>query len=126
MSQSTQQHRHAAPQAVRCAVVTVSDTRTLESDRGGQLLEESLSAAGHTVTRREVVPDAPSRIRALVEELADGTALDAILITGGTGIVVYVILSALAVWVFAVSPGWHLVSLPLVAVLVGAGATFWA
>jgi len=86
MSQSTQQHRHAAPQAVRCAVVTVSDTRTLESDRGGQLLEESLSAAGHTVTRREVVPDAPSRIRALVEELADGTALDAILITGGTGI----------------------------------------
>ena len=86
MSQSTQQHRQAAPKAVRCAVVTVSDTRTLENDRGGQLLEESLTAAGHTVTRREIVPDEPNRIRALVEELADGTALDAILITGGTGI----------------------------------------
>jgi len=86
MSQSTQQHRQAAPQAVRCAVVTVSDTRTLENDRGGQLLVESLAAAGHTVARREIVPDDPNRIRALVEELADATALDAILITGGTGI----------------------------------------
>jgi molybdenum cofactor biosynthesis protein B len=86
MSRSTQQHRDAAPKAVRCAVVTVSDTRTLENDRGGQLLAESLTAAGHTVTRREIVPDDPNRIRSLVEELADGTALDAILVTGGTGI----------------------------------------
>lgn len=86
MSQSTQQHRATAPQTVRCAVVTVSDTRTLENDRGGQLLEDSLTAAGHSVTRREIVPDDPNRIRALVEELADATRLDAILITGGTGI----------------------------------------
>ena len=86
MSQSTQQHRAAAPKAVRCAVVTVSDTRTLETDRGGQLLEECLTAAGHSVTRREIVPDDPKRIRSLVEELADATALDAILVTGGTGI----------------------------------------
>jgi molybdopterin adenylyltransferase len=86
MSQSTQQHRQAAPESVRCAVVTVSDTRTLENDRGGQLLVESLTAAGHTVARREIVPDDSGCIRALVEELADATALDAILITGGTGI----------------------------------------
>jgi len=86
MSQSTQQHREAAPKAVRCAVVTVSDTRTLENDRGGQLLAESLTAAGHSVIRREIVPDEPNRIRSLVEELADATMLDAILVTGGTGI----------------------------------------
>jgi molybdopterin adenylyltransferase len=86
MSQSTQQHRAEAPKAVRCAVVTVSDTRTLENDRGGQMLAESLAAAGHMVTRREIVPDDPSRIRALVEELADAAVLDAILVTGGTGI----------------------------------------
>ena len=86
MSESTQQHRQEAPKTVRCAVVTVSDTRTLASDRGGQLLVESLETAGHTITRREIVPDDPNRIRSLVEELADGTALDAILITGGTGI----------------------------------------
>ncbi len=86
MSQSTEQHRAEAPKAVRCAVVTVSDTRTLENDRGGQMLAESLAAAGHTISRREIVPDDPNRIRALVEELADGAVLDAILITGGTGI----------------------------------------
>jgi molybdenum cofactor biosynthesis protein B len=86
MSQSTQQHRSEAPKSVRCAVITVSDTRTLENDRGGQMLEESLAAAGHTIARREIVPDDPNRIRSLIEELADATALDAILITGGTGI----------------------------------------
>jgi molybdenum cofactor biosynthesis protein B len=86
MSQSTQQHRSEAPKTVRCAVITVSDTRTLENDLGGQMLEESLAAAGHTIARREIVPDDPNRIRSLIEELADATALDAILITGGTGI----------------------------------------
>lgn len=86
MSQSTQQHRAAAPKTVRCAVITVSDTRTLETDTGGQMLVERLSAAGHTIARRELVPDDSNRIRSLVEELADATVLDAILITGGTGI----------------------------------------
>jgi molybdopterin adenylyltransferase len=86
MSESTQQHRQEARKTVRCAVVTVSDTRTLENDRGGQLLVDELTAAGHTITRREIVPDDPNRIRSLVEELADAAALDAILVTGGTGI----------------------------------------
>jgi molybdenum cofactor biosynthesis protein B len=86
MSESTQQHRQAAPQSIRCAVVTVSDTRTLDTDRGGELLATSLAGAGHTVVRREIVPDDPGRIRALVVELADAAMLDAVLITGGTGI----------------------------------------
>lgn len=86
MSESTQQHRREASKTVRCAVITVSDTRTLENDRGGQMLAESLAAAGHTIMRREIVPDDPNRIRAVIEELADAAALDAILITGGTGI----------------------------------------
>jgi molybdenum cofactor biosynthesis protein B len=86
MSESTQQHRREASKTVRCAVITVSDTRTLENDRGGQMLAESLAAAGHTITRREIVPDDPNRIRAIIEELSDAAVLDAILITGGTGI----------------------------------------
>lgn len=86
MSESTQQHRQEARKSVRCAVVTVSDTRTLENDRGGQLLVDELTAAGHTITRREIVPDDPNHIRSLIEELADASALDAILVTGGTGI----------------------------------------
>lgn len=86
MSESTQQHRKAAPVSVRCAVVTVSDTRTLENDRGGEMLATSLAGAGHQVVRREIVPDDPARIAPLVTELADAAAMDAVLITGGTGI----------------------------------------
>jgi len=67
-------------------VVTVSDTRTLETDRGGQLVVELLTAAGHQATAREIVPDEPAKIGPLVERLADPAAVDAVLITGGTGI----------------------------------------
>jgi molybdenum cofactor biosynthesis protein B len=86
MSQSTAQHRSQSPKSVRCAVVTVSDTRTLETDRGGQLVVELLTAAGHEPTAREIVPDDPAKIRPLVERLADPASVDAVLITGGTGI----------------------------------------
>jgi molybdenum cofactor biosynthesis protein B len=67
-------------------VVTVSDTRTLADDRGGQLVVEMLTAVGHQVMRREIVPDDPGRIRGLLGELADANTIDAVLITGGTGI----------------------------------------
>lgn len=86
MSVTTTEHRAQSPKSVRCAVITVSDTRTLETDRGGQLVAELLTAAGHQVSAREIVPDDPTRIGPLVERLADPTTLDAVLITGGTGI----------------------------------------
>jgi molybdenum cofactor biosynthesis protein B len=86
MSQSTAQHRSESPKSVRCAVVTVSDTRTLETDRGGQLVVELLTAAGHEAVAREIVPDYPGKIGPLVQRLADPAAVDAVLITGGTGI----------------------------------------
>jgi molybdenum cofactor biosynthesis protein B len=66
--------------------VTVSDTRTLENDRGGEMLATSLAGAGHQVVRREIVPDDPAKIRPLVVELANAATMDAVLITGGTGI----------------------------------------
>jgi molybdenum cofactor biosynthesis protein B len=86
MSESTAQHRCQSPKSVRCAVVTVSDTRTLETDRGGQLIVEMLTAGGHDVAGRDIVPDDPRAIEPLVRKLADPAATDAILITGGTGI----------------------------------------
>jgi molybdopterin adenylyltransferase len=86
MSQSTTQHRCESPKSVRCAVVTISDTRTLETDRGGQLIVELLSAAGHEVTGRQIVRDDPREIEPLVRKLADPAATDAVLLTGGTGI----------------------------------------
>jgi molybdenum cofactor biosynthesis protein B len=85
-SQSTAQHRCDSPKSVRCVVITVSDTRTLETDRGGKLVADLLTAAGHQVTARQVVRDDPREIEPLVRKLADPTLTDAILITGGTGI----------------------------------------
>jgi molybdopterin adenylyltransferase len=86
MSQSTTQHRSQSPKSIRCAVITVSDTRTLETDQGGALVVQLMEAAGHSVVERDIVPDDPARIRPIVERLANPAALDAILITGGTGI----------------------------------------
>jgi molybdenum cofactor biosynthesis protein B len=86
MSTSTAQHRCQSPKSVRCAVVTVSDTRTLETDRGGKLVADLLTAGGHEVASRDIVPDDPAHIRPLIERLANPAAIDAILMTGGTGI----------------------------------------
>src|SRR5690348_10451377 len=86
MSQSTTQHRCESPKTVRCAVVTISDTRTIETDRGGALIVEMLEAGGHGVSSRHIVRDDPAEIEPLVRQLADREATDAVLMTGGTGI----------------------------------------
>lgn len=83
---SAPEHRQAAPPQVRCAVLTVSDTRTLDTDRGGALLVELLTAAGHEVERREIVPDDPEQMRPVVQGWIDDESIDAVLVTGGTGI----------------------------------------
>jgi molybdopterin adenylyltransferase len=86
MSTSTTQHRCDSPKSVRCAVITVSDTRTMETDKGGKLVADLLAAGGHQVTERQIVKDDPFEIEPLVHKLADPETVDAILITGGTGI----------------------------------------
>ena len=68
-------------------MLTVSDTRTLETDKGGALIEEILSAAGHQITAREVVRDEMSLIENSVRDTMNGVAQpDAIIVTGGSGI----------------------------------------
>ncbi len=86
MPRSVDEHRAASPDSVSCAVITVSDTRTLETDRGGALVVEMLEQAGYHVSRREIIPDEPDRMRPLVAELVRDRAIDAVLLTGGTGI----------------------------------------
>ena len=80
------EHKAQGPAAVRCAVITVSDSRTLETDIGGQTAIVHLTSAGHTVVVREIIPDDPARMRPLLESLRERDDLDAILMTGGTGI----------------------------------------
>ncbi len=85
-SESAAEHRQKSPGKVGCAVITVSDTRTLENDKSGQGVVDSLESAGHTVVERAIVPDEPTKIHELVVRLVDSKNIEAILLTGGTGI----------------------------------------
>ena len=86
MSSPADEHKAAAPSELRCAVVTVSDTRTLETDSGGQLVVDLLMAAGHVVQRREIIPDDPEVMTPLLLSLQGDEEVEAVLMTGGTGI----------------------------------------
>jgi molybdenum cofactor biosynthesis protein B len=67
------------------AVLTVSDTRSLDEDRSGDTLRDRLTAAGHTLAARAVVPDEVDQIRGQVEAWSRDPAVDVVLTTGGTG-----------------------------------------
>ncbi len=86
VSSTSAEHKTQAPASVRCAVITVSDTRTIATDTGGQTLVERLTAAGHSIAQRHIIPDEPESMRALLQQLGEGRDVDAILLTGGTGI----------------------------------------
>jgi molybdopterin adenylyltransferase len=86
MSTIPETHRATSPEAVSCAVITVSDTRTMENDTGGGTVETLLIAAGHRVVARQIVRDEPAQIRELLASLIARDDVQAVLITGGTGI----------------------------------------
>ncbi len=67
------------------AVLTISDTRTEATDRSGQSLVERLSAAGHRLADRQIVPDDIYRIRAVVSGWIADPDIQVVLTTGGTG-----------------------------------------
>ena len=87
-SQSTDQHREIAARQgpIPVAIITVSDTRTRENDTGGDLIEQRVMAAGHTVAFRAIVRDEPDQIGALLDRIIGETAARLLLFTGGTGI----------------------------------------
>jgi molybdenum cofactor biosynthesis protein B len=70
---------------LRIAVLTVSDSRTEETDKSGGLLAERLAAAGHELAGKAIVPDDVDAIRAQVRAWADDGKVDVIISTGGTG-----------------------------------------
>lgn len=70
---------------LRIAVLTVSDTRTAETDRSGDLLAERLTRAGHRLAGRAIVPDEVDAIRDRVRAWADDPEVDVVISTGGTG-----------------------------------------
>jgi molybdopterin adenylyltransferase len=83
-------HPDGAVRSVCCAVITVSDTRTQETDQSGQLLLQLLHAAGHRVEVYEIIPDLPQliqqRLQALQEESSERPPVQVVIFNGGTGI----------------------------------------
>lgn len=71
--------------SMNIAVLTVSDTRTLDNDTSGQLLVESLENAGHTLADRAISKDDIYQLRALVSKWIADPAVNVIITTGGTG-----------------------------------------
>ena len=86
MSQSVQEHRESAPERVGCAIITVSDTRTPETDTSGQIMRDRLERAGHTIVGYQIVKDEPEQIAALLDKYCEDPRCQAILFNGGTGI----------------------------------------
>jgi molybdenum cofactor biosynthesis protein B len=81
---SVSDHRQTAASGVRCAVLTISDTRALETDVSGRTIVESLESAGHVVARRQILRDDPMDVHDAVVSHLGG--VEAIITTGGTGI----------------------------------------
>src|SRR5271166_4259563 len=71
---------------LRVATITISDTRTPETDEGGARLRELLVGAGFSVTHSAIVPDEPGELHAVIARVCDEDLADAIVTTGGTGI----------------------------------------
>ena len=79
-------HKEQATDAVTCAILTISDTRTEEDDKNGAIIKEILADTGHNAGHYQVVPDDPARIRKIIVEIANEGNCQAILTNGGTGI----------------------------------------
>ena len=80
------EHKEQAPPTVACMIITISDTRTPETDLSGKCLRELLEENGHRIVRYEIVKDEPAAIRQLLREGIAAEAIQAILCNGGTGI----------------------------------------
>jgi molybdenum cofactor biosynthesis protein B len=80
------EHKATAPQSVRCYVITISDTRTEETDTAGRAIAELLGGAGHQVVGRTIVKDDPEFVRGVIERQLANPDVQAVITTGGTGI----------------------------------------
>lgn len=85
-SASTEEHRAEAPSEITCAVLTISDTRTEEDDRSGQLIRQHLSLRNHTVAAYQIVKDDVDQITGVLTRWITDPAIQAIITNGGTGI----------------------------------------
>lgn len=79
-------HPDLKTDSIPCAVLTVSDTRTVDSDTSGQLIQAKLAAYGHQVVAYQILKDEPNQVRQQVMDWIVGGESQVILLNGGTGI----------------------------------------
>jgi len=80
------EHRATAPRSVGCWVLTISDTKTPETDTSGALIRKLLLDAGHEVVGSTIVRDEPKDVQRVIREACASEAVRAVIATGGTGI----------------------------------------
>lgn len=71
---------------VQCAIVTVSDTRTEETDETGPYIQRRVERVGHEVVSTKILPDDRETVSAHIKELCNRPDLQVIILTGGTGL----------------------------------------
>ena len=71
---------------VNCAVITVSDTRSQETDKSGQIIQKLLTDSNHQIVAYSIVKDEPIAIKVQIINLATDPQLDVLIFNGGTGI----------------------------------------
>jgi len=80
------EHKATAPKSVGCFVLTVSDTKTPETDTSGGVIRQLLTAAGHHVVDSRIVRDEPADVTRIVRDACTRNDVHAVVLTGGTGI----------------------------------------
>jgi molybdopterin adenylyltransferase len=83
---SVAEHKGKGKKSIRCFVITVSDTRTEQTDNSGQTIKSMLGDEGHQIAGYRIVKDEPPQIEALLTEVLAGVDVDAVIVNGGTGI----------------------------------------
>ncbi len=83
---SHQEHKSKGPTSVGCFVLTVSDTRTADTDTSGRAIRHLLEEAGHIVTGHTIVADEPDLVTATVRRWLADSSTRAVITTGGTGV----------------------------------------
>ncbi len=81
-----QEHKARAPRSIGCFVLTISDSKTPDTDTSGALIRDLLNKAGHTVVGHAVVKDEPAQVTARVREGCADPSVQAFILTGGTGV----------------------------------------
>ena len=81
-----QEHKTNAPRSIGCWVLTISDSKTPETDTSGTLVRELLTGAGHQVVGSEIVRDEPTEVQRVIRDACANATVRAVIMTGGTGI----------------------------------------